>query len=476
MRRGQNSLRVAAILLMAAVMPVAAVAQDAKPKAKGEVVRLEVSAAAVPDPALRYTFLTPVAEQIVGPAAPLYLNGIAQLPERVTVGGKEQDFSELLSDEGQKPLAELKKADLSTVLIQSAAMDMFWYGSRRTRADWGATIREQGFEALLPYLNRIRFASNYLVVHGRDRLATDGDVSGALRDARIIFSMANHLREDAVVIQALVGMGVARGGLHYLVEEVIQQPGAPNLYWALANLPRPMYDMREAMGWERAAIRASLGPLRGGRSPEELSPGEWEQVTRDFSRMLLSASAQRNDPRQQVASTAFAVVFYPKAKQILIDAGQTPEAVGAMPAAQVLGTALLRSYDHWADEMAKWSGLPYWQAAPHLAALDKALADAKAKDPFNPTLSLVVTLDRTYKTEALLDRHVALVQTVEAIRAYAAGHDGAVPPSLDQLTDMPAPLDPMTGKAFEYSKTDDRTAEVSSPVPPVQRYVVTIRK
>ena len=32
------------------------------------------------------------------------------------------------------------------------------------------------------------------------------------------------------------------------LEDLIQAPGAPNLYWALANLPRPFLDLSDAPG------------------------------------------------------------------------------------------------------------------------------------------------------------------------------------------------------------------------------------
>src|SRR6185436_9973557 len=49
-----------------------------------------------------------------------------------------------------------------------------------------------------------------------------------------------------------------------------------------------------------------------------------------------------------------------------------------------------------------------------------------------------------------VDRFIASLQCVEGIRAYAAVHNGNLPDSLDDLVETPAPLDPVTGKAFAY--------------------------
>jgi hypothetical protein len=43
------------------------------------------------------------------------------------------------------------------------------------------------------------------------------------------------------------------------------------------------------------------------------------------------------------------------------------------------------------------------------------------------------------------------VQCIEALRAFAAAHEGKLPSSLEEMVDTPAPTDPATGKAFEYS-------------------------
>ena len=79
-----------------------------------------------------------------------------------------------------------------------------------------------------------------------------------------------------------------------------------------------------------------------------------------------------------------------------------------------------------------------------------------------------------------LDRRVAALRVVEAIRLYAASHDGKLPEELNQVTEVPVPEDPATGKPFEYRR--DGAASVLAlpdagmkgrPIPP---YRITIRK
>ena len=61
--------------------------------------------------------------------------------------------------------------------------------------------------------------------------------------------------------------------------------------------------------------------------------------------------------------------------------------------------------------------------------------------------------DRARLIAKRLDNHVNALQVVEAIRHYAATHDGQLPQTLGDIKDMAVPNDLMSGKAFEYRRT-----------------------
>jgi tetratricopeptide (TPR) repeat protein len=52
-----------------------------------------------------------------------------------------------------------------------------------------------------------------------------------------------------------------------------------------------------------------------------------------------------------------------------------------------------------------------------------------------------------------LDRHVAILQCIEAVRLYAAAHEGKFPKRLSDITLVPVPDDPVAHKAFVYTRT-----------------------
>jgi hypothetical protein len=72
--------------------------------------------------------------------------------------------------------------------------------------------------------------------------------------------------------------------------------------------------------------------------------------------------------------------------------------------------------------------------------------------------------DRVRLTMNRLDRHVAALQCVEALRLYAGAHKDKFPNTLTEITKIPIPNDPVTQKPFVYSRTGSK-AVVEAPAP-----------
>jgi hypothetical protein len=81
-----------------------------------------------------------------------------------------------------------------------------------------------------------------------------------------------------------------------------------------------------------------------------------------------------------------------------------------------------------------------------------------------PFVAVLPALGRVRLNMAKLDREIAALRCVEALRAYAAAHEGKLPKALDDVTEVPIPADPLTGKAFQYL-SDGRTAVLSALAP-----------
>ena len=80
---------------------------------------------------------------------------------------------------------------------------------------------------------------------------------------------------------------------------------------------------------------------------------------------------------------------------------------------------------------------------------------------------------------ARTDRQLAALRCIEALRLYAAGHDGKLPPTLDDIKEVPIPSNPVTGKPFSY-RLEGRTAVLEAGGGPITRprpqYHITVAK
>jgi len=79
-----------------------------------------------------------------------------------------------------------------------------------------------------------------------------GGYDGAMAAMQTGFGMARHLGQTPIIVQALIGVAV--GALMCRdVEHFVQGENAPNLYWALENLPEPFIDIEKAIESEKHA-------------------------------------------------------------------------------------------------------------------------------------------------------------------------------------------------------------------------------
>jgi hypothetical protein len=72
--------------------------------------------------------------------------------------------------------------------------------------------------------------------------------------------------------------------------------------------------------------------------------------------------------------------------------------------------------------------------------------------------------DRVHLLMNRLDRHVAAVQCIEALRHYSAIHNGKLPISLAEITEVTIPNDPVTQKPFIYRRSGSE-AILKGPAP-----------
>jgi len=95
--------------------------------------------------------------------------------------------------------------------------------------------------------------------------------------------------------------------------------------------------------------------------------------------------------------------------------------------------------------------------------------------------ALLPALIKVQSAQTRLERKIAALRVIEALRLHAAANDGRLPDKLTDVTLVPVPDDPGTGKPFGYERDQD-TATLISQIPAEKpevsglRYRLTIRK
>ena len=103
----------------------------------------------------------------------------------------------------------------------------------------------------------------------------DGKTDEAIHWIQTGLVMGRHAGRGPTLIQALVGVAFDNL-MAERIKDLIQAPGTPSLYWALADRPRPFVDMGEALEGERHLLEKDRCAARRRRSPGAAS--SWNRI------------------------------------------------------------------------------------------------------------------------------------------------------------------------------------------------------
>jgi hypothetical protein len=398
------------------------------------LIRLDVTPAPEPVPALRYQLLPEIAE--MNPGNPIMNYFKCCMEQQAFFFDKEalRRREELLA----MPLKELP------------AQDMQEYGrSALSRADWAARLdnpdwqillklKTDGVSLLLPDVQQLRGLARALQVRFRSEVAL-GHFDDAIRTAKTMFALSRHMSEHPTLIGNLVGIAIASITIATL-EEMLKQPDCPNLYWALTNLPHPLVPLTKGIDGERVIVLTEFRDL------DDRGPMSADQLKKFVARMdmLIEAADSAKGVRAFLDARTRDATVVEAARGRLIARGLPRERVLTFPAEQVILLDEKREYLVRRDDETKIMALPVWQAQA-MQARDKAKKPpavfADALLPFTKTV---------LNAQGRLDQKIALLRHVEALRLHAAEHGGKLPAGLSEIA-VPLPDDPFTGKPFRYA-------------------------
>jgi hypothetical protein len=420
--------------------------------------------------ALKYGLLPDLMDTTPGNAADHYRRATQNLREEAPPGLEPfEAYGQWL----KPPLKDLPLDDMARFLKRcESTLREVDAGARCEQCDWGLTaeLRQKGIGALGADLLAIRSIGRLLALRCRYELA-QGRTQDAMQTLRSGFALARHVADAPWLLFAFYGMEISSRMLDVL-EEFIQAADAPSLYWPLTDLPRPLFDMRKQLQGEREAVYGTFpgaAEMAGDLPAKPWTPGQIANL------MFIWGYVEDNDDRTRIGKAADEVKMllrvaaqHEAAKKVLLDEGRPKELVDAMPHLQVALLVSLRHWDHVFDESFKCQSLPYPEL---MTALDRAEVRQREvmDDPNSPAMPIArllpVRVRQIFAVRAQIDRRVAALRCVEAVRLYAAAHDGKLPASLDEIKDTPIPLDPVDGKPFGYRVVGDHAFFSSSPFP-----------
>ena len=309
------------LIYLVILLPIA-VPADARRFAEGPV-ELTIYPAKAGELEKKYQLMVKAEDQIDADAVPLYEKAVKSIPK---------DFN-------QEQIVEWLKLPVEQFPQQQAEEELQKYLESLKLAVRATRCKECNWPEWKPGdqpqdLTEYSKLAYIIELWARLEISRLG-YQGATIALKTGFAMARQLGEGPTIIQGLVGAAVG-GIMCREVEQYLQGQNSPNLYFALANLPRPLIDIEKAIENE---TKAGLGSV---------------------SNELL-----REQIKKQMASS----------------------------------------------------------------------------------------VDRTLMILKRLDNNLNGLQCVEAIRHFAATHNGQFPKNLSDISQTEVPKDVMSGKAFEYRRT-----------------------
>jgi hypothetical protein len=422
---------------------------------------------AAPRPALKYQLLPPFIERRPGNAAVQYL----KLPHEQTYLFSNSDFWETLQKWNEMPLPELRKVFAEdkqcTWITDSNSMtwEFLERGSRCESVDWDLPIREYAHRTWMIRLPDIQSARSWArILSPRVRVQiAEGKYDEAIKTFQVGMAFGRHVGDQqCFLVQSLVGITIARMMLSQM-ETFVQQPEAPNLYWALASLPKPFVSLHHAFEVEASWMELCFPELRD-IDKKEYSPEQWRQHLENLIQVVVDLHGGGDSPkitRPMIMNTMIAA--YPRAKQYLIEHGRSAESVEAMPVAQALVLFTMHTYREICDENTKYLSLPYAQYRKWEKLAEKQMREGFRSEAVPLASTLLPAVSAAKSAETRVDRDIAALQVLEALRIYGAAHNSQLPENLNDITEVPIPCDPFTDEPFVYHRNGD-TAVLESQV------------
>ena len=430
------------------------------PRAGRVLIRLDLHPTPSPRPASRFNLVPEYRDIRPGEKVGGFLACFT-----VRDGFFNQENMEKRKEWLEMPLADLpadvrERADIKGGLAYDRPRDRLMTdidkAARYARVEWNERLdpRTDGVRPGTAELQKLRAIAPVVALRLR------GEIKGhefdrATESVKTLMGLSGLCQTHPDVLGWVVGVEVAELALNG-AEELIQQPGCPNLYWPLADLPTPLVSSRAAISGGRVFATAAFNGLK---------TADRALTVREMDRYLNAAGdiVAYNGPKIDIHERAREALARYAAwaadparvevcrKRLVEVGGIQPEAAARFGPLQVVLTDDILRAEMAADDLRRWINLPLWQMSAGVEADQVAVCDFRSGMILAPyLLPPVINIKRV---EVLRDQRVAFLRIVEAVRLHAHENGGEWPASLAKIKPQ-LPTDPVSGKPFDYAVKD----------------------
>lgn len=446
------------IILFVTVFFALSVSSNAsEPKA----IELTIEPRAIESPALKYRLFPSEAEMKPGNAATILL----RLPWGNTPY-MHQIFPKF-SDWESRPLDAPEWEKSNGVLNDDFYREMMRAAYRRD-ALWEYPIGEESnpYMILLPDVGDLR---NWLGqgLSARIRYHLSRNELDEAREA-ILVGLANgrHIAQTPFYVNQMVAH-IIHQKMMEPIDDLVSQPSSPNLYWALSTLPDSLVELERAANFESDLFAMTFPAVRD--FDRQRTTEEWATMSRQMTEFLRfydeipqQKDQTKNSPIESPSPTekTYLANLASQARADLPQMLDIPEVKVATMSDDEVSlrwyVSMRMSFNH---HMAVTLVLAPREAFPELRKLQNEKESMQRKVGSKNDFPDPVVI---YAAVWSLKRKIAALRIVEAVRHHLATHDGEFPASLDEIDDVPIPIDPMTDEAFIW-KLDGDTAILTTP-------------
>ncbi|MFK8112215.1 MAG: hypothetical protein AB8B91_08420 [Rubripirellula sp.] len=421
-----------------------------------------------PDPMLRYRFWPAPEKQLQQRAMPIISRALI-LSLQVNTDAKQAVVDRFVDlswtqDGSDFPVEEIR----AQIAPFRFALKELGHAENRMQTQYDLQLDQltasELLQTLLPELQQMRDLARVLQLRMRLAIA-EQRWEDAIDDCRLGFRLAEAAAHSTdFLLGRIVGFAIS-GIMMSAIEEAIQHPDCPSLYWALACLPESrLFETRDSIQFESIAFSRVFSVASD--LPDE--PIGEDAARAKVLELVQQANELMGSGEEQQASADLLTGLY-----VLSQADASRDTLAALPnwrdrakdlsaVEAVLRASVLkcaRDRDRWVA----WSLLPEeaWEEYKdeRMASLD--LRESDSTDILKSLMRMLTpAVDHARSIGLRSNQQRNYLLTLEALRMHAAIH-GQLPATLDKLRPVPAWNDSLGNQPFGYQRSTPTTATLT---------------